>query len=78
MCWSIVALLVSPWTLGCAAVLFAYAWYKLHKVYSYFKVRGIPYLKPVPYFGNMAAVLFRRRTFMDQVRMEYKQMEGER
>lgn len=79
MVWSLLlAVFCSPWTLGLCAVVVALAWYKLHRCYSYFSDRNVPYMRPVPLFGNVAAVLFRRRTFMEQVRLEYRQLGHER
>lgn len=33
--------------------------------YKYFEKLGIPYVKPVPWLGNMASFVFRQTSLMD-------------
>ncbi|EDW81111.1 uncharacterized protein Dwil_GK11195 [Drosophila willistoni] len=47
------------------ALALAYRW-SVSK-YGFFKERGLPFAKPVPYFGNMAKMFFRKQSMFDVI-----------
>lgn len=64
--------MVELWTVVLAVVLgvltmYHYAFRNL----DYFRKRGVPYVPPVPLFGNMAANVFRKKTFTETVSDAY-------
>ena len=53
-----------------AGVLGLYFFLSLKKL-KFFESSGIPYTSPIPIFGNMAPVLFRRMNFCDLIQKNY-------
>ncbi|XP_012269662.2 cytochrome P450 9e2-like [Athalia rosae] len=61
------------WTIVLAlAVVALTIWYYAFRNLDYFKKRGIPYVPPVPLFGNMGGMVFRTKTFSETILEAYK------
>ncbi|XP_065206721.1 mucin-4-like [Planococcus citri] len=57
---------------------FIYLYYLFRNIYSYFERNGIPYVKPVPFFGNVAEWILMRKS-LPVIHFElYKQLEPHR
>nr|CAD7575657.1 unnamed protein product [Timema californicum] len=57
-----------------AVVVFLY-WY-LTSTFSYWEKRGVPFVKPLPVFGNVADHIFLRNTSSESYAKIYKKLEG--
>nr|CAD7429728.1 unnamed protein product [Timema monikensis] len=57
-----------------AVVVFLY-WY-LTSIFSYWEKRGVPFIKPLPVFGNVADYIFLRNTLAESYMKIYKTLEG--
>ncbi|KAF5271171.1 hypothetical protein FQR65_LT17686 [Abscondita terminalis] len=58
--------------------LFALLYYKASKSLHYWKDRGVAHLRPLPVFGNLASVAFKRISVFDQMRNWYNHFRNER
>ncbi|KAF2890529.1 hypothetical protein ILUMI_15644 [Ignelater luminosus] len=61
--------------IGVLSVLF---YFKVIKVNKYWEEKGVPYIKPLPIFGNMISNVFQRKSFTDLVHDMYKAYPNER
>lgn len=53
------------WLLGLASAALVFFCVKVWKAQRYWKEKGIPYDKPIPFFGIMHDVLTRRKSFIE-------------
>lgn len=56
-------------------LLSAIIWY-LKRLHSYWKDRGVPYVEPVPIFGNMKDIFLSRKNFAEALGRLYVALEG--
>lgn len=59
------------WTIATAVLAVILVCYYYLKDYDFFQKRGIPYVKPLPFFGNMFKPLTMQCTFADMVKHVY-------
>ncbi|KAJ9594998.1 hypothetical protein L9F63_013720 [Diploptera punctata] len=57
-------------------VLLAWLYYYFTANFNYWKEKGVPYLKPVPFFGNLMDIGLHRKTQAEGFRDIYKKLEG--
>ncbi|XP_026830563.1 uncharacterized protein LOC105277280 [Ooceraea biroi] len=55
------------WTIPLAIVIGTLGIYYLFRNFNFFKRHGVIHLPPLPIFGNMASIIFRRKAFPDLV-----------
>ncbi|XP_012266481.2 cytochrome P450 9e2-like [Athalia rosae] len=64
---------MDPWTILSTILVGAVVLYLFYvRNYSYFKRHGIPYVTPLPIFGNMAKVVFKKESMMHAIQRTYK------
>ncbi|CAD7083922.1 unnamed protein product [Hermetia illucens] len=70
MIWTVVSILLSPWTLFSAISLFiSYKW--LTSTYDFFEKKNVHYEKPNIFFGNFTGMILRLETNFDMVKRFY-------
>jgi len=65
-------------TLGALAILLVLGYFYATKDNSFFKKRGIPYVRPLPFVGNFGSVLIGRDTFHEAVKPLYNELKKHR
>lgn len=67
---SVLGFLSSQWIIlvGLVAVLL---YYYTTYTFDYFAKRGVPFIKPLPLFGNMFEIIFRYDLLMDVIQKAY-------
>nr|CAD7428600.1 unnamed protein product [Timema monikensis] len=67
-----------PWNiiLASTAVLAFIYWY-FTSTFSYWEIRGVPFVKPLPAFGNIADYILWRNTYQESCVKIYKKLEGQ-
>ncbi|PSN57639.1 Cytochrome P450 6k1 [Blattella germanica] len=60
-----------------AGAFFAWLYYYFTANFNHWKEKGVPYLKPVPFFGNLMDIGLHRKTQAEGFRDIYKKLEGQ-
>ncbi|KAK4887706.1 hypothetical protein RN001_003977 [Aquatica leii] len=57
---------------GCAVLLlFLFIYYRTKSIYKYWEKHGVKHIKPVYFFGNLADVVFRKKSLYDTIKGFY-------
>ncbi|KAF5305913.1 hypothetical protein FQR65_LT07524 [Abscondita terminalis] len=59
-------------------ILATYLYYFTNTIYKYWEKKGIPYIQPVFFFGNVAASVFRKKSIPQMFKWIYKLSSGKR
>lgn len=57
--------------------ILAWLYYYFTANFNYWKNKGVPYLKPVPFFGNLIEIGLHRKTQAEGFRELYRKLEGQ-
>jgi cytochrome P450 family 6 len=57
-------------------VIFASLYYYFTAHFNYWEEKGVPYLKPVPFFGNLMEMALHRKTQAEGFRQLYQKLDG--
>lgn len=71
-------MLFSQWiTLSIIALIYIfYKW--CTSTYGYFDEKGIPFIKPVPFFGNFMKILLQRESLTDTIYNLYMKFQNKK
>lgn len=59
-------------------VLSVLVYFKVFKVNKYWEERSVPFVKPLPIFGNMISNVFQKKSFTDLILDMYNAYPSER
>ncbi|GLG95590.1 Probable cytochrome P450 28a5 [Gryllus bimaculatus] len=73
-----VVLSLLTYALGALAISLAALCYYLNSNFDYWKKRGVPYLQPEPFFGNVREITLLKKSMADVLTGLYRHFEGKR